>query len=204
MRRATGVPEEWPSRLRREPQALQNPAYRSADMFKGRLAENPPGAPPFLARRKRTSRSSPSTTSRRCPTVRSNAIAPRISRRHRRWQRYPTGSRCKAKSSMCRSSGWTRRRNKPPPHWQRQRLGRAPCAAGFFITAATDSVEKEIQREHREKYSAERPAKQLRGLSVGHKSRTLAEWFSGLVSARRKEAAHCGLFLLTVSRARAQ
>src|SRR6185437_13019246 len=48
MRRVTGVPEEWPSRLRYEPQALQNPAYRPADMFKGRPAENPPGAPPFL------------------------------------------------------------------------------------------------------------------------------------------------------------
>jgi hypothetical protein len=31
MRRATGVPEEWPSRLRFAPQAIQNPAYRPAD-----------------------------------------------------------------------------------------------------------------------------------------------------------------------------
>src|SRR5664279_5947682 len=33
-RRVTGVPEEWPSRLRVKcPQALQNPAYRPADML---------------------------------------------------------------------------------------------------------------------------------------------------------------------------
>jgi hypothetical protein len=31
MRRATGVQEEWPSRLRLAPQAIQNPAYRPAD-----------------------------------------------------------------------------------------------------------------------------------------------------------------------------
>ncbi len=49
MRRVTGVPEEWPSRLLREQQALQNPAYRPADMLKGRPAENPPGAPPVFA-----------------------------------------------------------------------------------------------------------------------------------------------------------
>ena len=31
-RRATGVPEEWPSRARHPPCATQNPAYRSADL----------------------------------------------------------------------------------------------------------------------------------------------------------------------------
>jgi len=31
MRRETGVQEEWPSRLRFAPWAIQNPAYRPAD-----------------------------------------------------------------------------------------------------------------------------------------------------------------------------
>jgi len=35
MRRATGVPEEWPSRLRFRPQAIQNPAYRPPDHLRG-------------------------------------------------------------------------------------------------------------------------------------------------------------------------
>jgi len=33
MRRATGVQEEWSSRLRFLPQAIQNPAYRLADLL---------------------------------------------------------------------------------------------------------------------------------------------------------------------------
>src|SRR5664280_2637709 len=35
MRRATGVPEEWPSRLRFAPQALQNPATGRLIMLRG-------------------------------------------------------------------------------------------------------------------------------------------------------------------------
>src|SRR6185437_2244164 len=49
MRRATGVPEEWPSRPRVRPRAIQNPAYRPADAATGRPAENLPGAPPLSA-----------------------------------------------------------------------------------------------------------------------------------------------------------
>ena len=40
MRRATGVQEEWPSRLRFAPQAIQNPAYRLADTRNGGSAGN--------------------------------------------------------------------------------------------------------------------------------------------------------------------
>ncbi|HZL61052.1 MAG TPA: hypothetical protein VFC32_01985, partial [Pseudolabrys sp.] len=47
MRRATGVPEEWPSRLRFAPQALQNPAYRPADMLRG-LGGKTAGPPPIF------------------------------------------------------------------------------------------------------------------------------------------------------------
>jgi hypothetical protein len=47
MRRATGVPEEWPSRLRFAPQALQNPAYRPADNVKGARRKNPPSPRQF-------------------------------------------------------------------------------------------------------------------------------------------------------------
>ena len=47
MRRATGVPEEWPSRLRFAPQAIQNPAYRPADMCKGARRQKPPGPRQF-------------------------------------------------------------------------------------------------------------------------------------------------------------
>ena len=44
MRRATGVQEEWSSRLRFLPQAIQNPAYRLADTRKGarRKTAGPP------------------------------------------------------------------------------------------------------------------------------------------------------------------
>src|SRR5512141_1070511 len=48
MRRAPGVREEWPSRLRCEPQAIQNPAYRSADTSNGGSAENTAGSPPIF------------------------------------------------------------------------------------------------------------------------------------------------------------
>ena len=44
-RRATGVPEEWPSRG--GPAALQNPAYRPADTSNGGSAEKPPGPRQF-------------------------------------------------------------------------------------------------------------------------------------------------------------
>src|ERR1017187_10636207 len=47
MRRATGVPEEWPSRLRFAPRAIQNPAYRPADMLRG-LGGKTAGPPPIL------------------------------------------------------------------------------------------------------------------------------------------------------------
>src|SRR5664280_49482 len=40
MRRATGVPEEWPSRVPLARHAIQNPAYRPADMLKGARRQN--------------------------------------------------------------------------------------------------------------------------------------------------------------------
>src|SRR6202142_4718868 len=46
MRRATGAPEEWPSRLRFAPRAIQNPAYRPADMLRG-LGGKTAGPPPI-------------------------------------------------------------------------------------------------------------------------------------------------------------
>ena len=46
-RRATGVPEEWPSRVRLAPQAIQNPAYRPADTGRGSAAQ-PPGPRQFF------------------------------------------------------------------------------------------------------------------------------------------------------------
>jgi hypothetical protein len=48
MRRATGVQEEWPSRLLREQQAIQNPAYRPADTSQRGLGGNTAGPPPIL------------------------------------------------------------------------------------------------------------------------------------------------------------
>jgi hypothetical protein len=48
MRRATGVPEEWPSRLLAlGQQAIQNPAYRPADTLKGARRKKPPGPRQF-------------------------------------------------------------------------------------------------------------------------------------------------------------
>ena len=47
MRRVTSVPEEWPSRLRFAPRAIQNPAYRPADNVKGARRKNPPGPRQF-------------------------------------------------------------------------------------------------------------------------------------------------------------
>src|SRR6266853_1125198 len=46
-RQATGVPEEWPSRVRLVPHALQNPAYRPADAIDGGSAETLPGPHQF-------------------------------------------------------------------------------------------------------------------------------------------------------------
>src|SRR5437763_38070 len=45
-RRATGVPEEWPSRVEHPLHALQNPAYRPADALRG-LGGKPPGPHQF-------------------------------------------------------------------------------------------------------------------------------------------------------------
>src|ERR1700722_12050815 len=39
-RRVTGVRDEWPSRSRLDPRALQNPAYRLADTCKGARRKN--------------------------------------------------------------------------------------------------------------------------------------------------------------------
>src|SRR5262249_58988483 len=49
MRRATGVQEEWSSRLWFLPQAIQNPAYRPADLSKGARRKTA-GPPPILLR----------------------------------------------------------------------------------------------------------------------------------------------------------
>src|SRR6476620_9238588 len=49
MRRATGVQEEWSSRLRFLPQAIQNPAYRPADLSKGARLKTA-GPPPIWPR----------------------------------------------------------------------------------------------------------------------------------------------------------
>ena len=49
-RRATGVPEEWPSRMRIRSHAIQNPAYRPADVRIRALGGTPPGARQFLGR----------------------------------------------------------------------------------------------------------------------------------------------------------
>src|SRR5262249_59382909 len=49
MRRATGVQEEWSSRLRFLPQAIQNPAYRPADLSKGARRKTA-GPPPIWSR----------------------------------------------------------------------------------------------------------------------------------------------------------
>ena len=47
-RRATGVPEEWPSRRRILSHAVQNPAYRPADLRIRALGGNPAERPPIL------------------------------------------------------------------------------------------------------------------------------------------------------------
>ena len=42
------VPEEWPSRTIRKDGALQNPAYRPADMLNEGLGATTPGPSPFV------------------------------------------------------------------------------------------------------------------------------------------------------------
>src|SRR3954452_11238865 len=49
-RRATGVAEEWPSRTRRKPRAIQNPAYRPSDLKWG-LGGHTAGPPPIYRAR---------------------------------------------------------------------------------------------------------------------------------------------------------
>ena len=49
-RRVTGVLEEWPSRLRACPQAIQNPAYRLAGSDVGASGGTPAGRPPPFLR----------------------------------------------------------------------------------------------------------------------------------------------------------
>jgi hypothetical protein len=46
------VPEEWPSRIvsRKQGDALQNPAYRPADMLKRGVRRNAPDPSPFYVR----------------------------------------------------------------------------------------------------------------------------------------------------------
>ena len=100
-RRATGVPEEWPSRLRFAPQAIQNPAYRPADTSNGGSAQKTAEPPPIFAASEKPVR-------RKSRSLRTSSIRQEA----RRFRQSASRGRALATSSGCAACGLA-----ALPHW---------------------------------------------------------------------------------------